>query len=80
MPQTKVEGYVDEATKAVLAEMSRAGGRSVEDIVSEAVADYAAWHAEKMRRIQRGLKDIDEGRLVSEEEMDAFFDDWIKNG
>ncbi|EKV27699.1 hypothetical protein C882_1294 [Caenispirillum salinarum AK4] len=76
MPQTEVKGYIDEATHAAITDISRSSKRPVEEIVGEAVADYAARHA----RYRRGLKDIEEGRFCTEEEMDAFFDDWIKNG
>lgn len=76
----RMEVHIDEATHAAITEISRSSHRPVEEIVGEAVADYAAWHAEKMRAAREGWADYEAGRVASPEDVDAFFDDWIKNG
>lgn len=41
-------------------------------IMKEALKDWMAWEDEKHRRILEGLADIDAGRVVSQETMDAW--------
>lgn len=75
--RTPVQGYADEATKARLDFLSRTTGQPAEDLVSEAVAQYAEYEAWKLEQIRQGIADLDAGNVVSDEEMETYFRSWI---
>lgn len=77
---------VPEKYVADFKELALRDERSVEDILAEAMNAYLSFRfaepqltAAERERLQRGLAQAERGELVSEQEVEAFFDDWEKD-
>lgn len=56
-------------TKAELEELAKATGRSKAYLAQDAIKKYLEIEAWQIRAIQEGLKDVEAGRVVPEEEV-----------
>ncbi len=76
---------VPEKCTVELKELAQRDARPVHDVVSEAMDAYlrirlieAHLSSAQMERLQQSLAQAERGELVSEQEVEAFFDDWEK--
>jgi predicted transcriptional regulator len=51
--------------------------RLLDEIPDDATFEDIQYHIYVREKIERGLKDVDEGRVVSEEEMDRRMQKWL---
>jgi predicted transcriptional regulator len=76
---------VPEKSLAELEQLAFQDSRPVEEIVDEAIATYLSFRytepalsPDRMERMRASIAQGDRGELVSQEEVEAFFDDWEK--
>ncbi len=76
---------VPEKYAAELKELALRDDRAVQDVLAEAMDAYlsfrfreASLNSAQMDRLQQSLGQAERGELISEQEVEAFFDDWEK--
>ncbi len=76
---------VPERYAAELQELAQRDERPVQDVVSEAMDAYLSFRYTEARlsdtqleRLKASLAQAERGELISEEQVEAFFDDWEK--
>ena len=74
---------VPEKFAAELKALAQQDDRPIEAVVDEAISSYIIERSVNMpltpgqvEHIRRGLESAERGELVSQEEVEAFFDDW----
>jgi len=70
---------------AELKELALRDDRSVQDVVSEAMDAYLSFRftearltSAQLERLKASLEQVERGELISEAQVEAFFDDWEK--
>jgi predicted transcriptional regulator len=70
---------------AELKELALRDERSVQDVVSEAMDAYLSFRftearltSAQLERLKASLEQVERGELISEAQVEAFFDDWEK--
>ena len=68
---------------AELKELALRDERSVQDVVSEAMDAYLSFRftearltSAQLERLKASLEQVERGELISEAQVEAFFDDW----
>ena len=76
---------VPERYAAELKELALRDERSVQDVVSEAMDAYLSFRftearltSAQLERLKASLEQVERGELISEAQVEAFFDDWEK--
>ena len=76
---------VPERYAAELKELALRDDRPVQDVVSEAMDAYLSFRftqaqltPSQLERLKSSLAQAERGELISEDQVDAFFDDWEK--
>ena len=76
---------VPEKYAAELKELALRDERSVQDVVSEAMDAYLSFRftearltSAQLERLKASLEQVERGELISEAQVEAFFDDWEK--
>jgi predicted transcriptional regulator len=76
---------VPEKLAAELRELALRDERALEDVVGEALHSYLSYRflepdltASQIGRMKHSLAQANRGELVSQDEVEAFFDDWEK--
>jgi predicted transcriptional regulator len=67
--------YVDADTLAIVEQLAAAQGRSVADVAGEAIRLFVAREAEYRAFVQAGIDAADRGEVVSQEDMEAWFEE-----
>lgn len=65
---------VDPETLTTLERIAADRGMSLQAVVSAAVSFFARKDATLLAEIQRGIADVDAGRLIGQEDMEAWFE------
>ena len=52
----------------------------VDRLLAEALGEAPAYSAEDLAHLRRGYEEALRGELVPQEEVEAFFEDWKRNG
>ncbi len=76
---------VPEKYMVELKELALRDARPVQDVVSEAMDSYLSFRfieahlsSDQMERMKQSLAQAERGELISEQQVEAFFDDWEK--
>jgi len=76
---------VSEKFTAELNDVALQDERSVESVVDEAISTYLTYRLvepplspDQIAHLQQGMAEAKRGDLVTEQEVEAFFDDWEK--
>jgi predicted transcriptional regulator len=72
-----ITARVDEETLALVDKVAKASGRSRAWIAAQAIREMAEREAELHASIQRGLDDMEAGRVVPHEKVEKLFDAMI---
>ena len=70
----RITANIDETTLALVEQLTKAQGRSIEDFASEAIRRVAESEADYAAFIQEGIDAADRGELIPHEEVMAELD------
>lgn len=79
MSTTTLSLRIDDTTKVRLGALAKCVRRSKSSVAAEAISAYINLEEWRLREIDAGLKDLDQGRTVSHERVAARLRSWSKS-